>query len=85
METLLNCAEKVMDKAGKSRVIKFPISLFDLMPNNRDEYFRYIGSLTSPDCDETVIWTIFSESVPISHSQVMIFFYRRNFLRLLGY
>jgi len=41
-----------------------------LLPDNLSEYFRYNGSLTTPPCHQSVLWTIFNERVKISHSQV---------------
>lgn len=34
-------------------------------------YFRYQGSLTTPDCSETVVWTVFEEPVEIGREQVL--------------
>ncbi|CAF3670517.1 unnamed protein product [Adineta steineri] len=39
------------------------LSLNSLMGNNRNEYWRYAGSLTTPPCTENVIWTIFKEPI----------------------
>ncbi|CAG9818339.1 unnamed protein product [Phaedon cochleariae] len=45
----------------------------DFVPRDRAGYFRYQGSLTTPDCNEGVVWTIFTSTIPISKKQVHIF------------
>jgi len=42
-------------------------SLMNLFVNNVDtsQFFRYKGSLTTPTCDEAVIWTVFSNPIKI--------------------
>jgi len=37
-----------------------------------DEYYYYMGSLTTPTCDEVVLWTVFSQSIPISEKQLNV-------------
>ncbi|CAM6122717.1 unnamed protein product [Calypogeia fissa] len=37
---------------------------------NFSEYYRYEGSLTAPDCQENVVWTILSTVYEISEEQV---------------
>uniref|UniRef100_A0A8C6SPE9 Carbonic anhydrase n=1 Tax=Neogobius melanostomus TaxID=47308 RepID=A0A8C6SPE9_9GOBI len=41
----------------------------DLLPARLDEYYRYDGSLTTPPCYPSVLWTIFRNPVTISRSQ----------------
>ncbi|XP_044748510.1 putative carbonic anhydrase 5 [Coccinella septempunctata] len=44
-----------------------------LLPREFTRFYRYDGSLTTPDCNDVVVWTIFSELVPISKDQVKQF------------
>ncbi|CAJ0939045.1 unnamed protein product [Ranitomeya imitator] len=41
-----------------------------LLPEGPDQYFRYGGSLTTPPCYESVVWTVFYNKVQISMSQM---------------
>ena len=41
-----------------------------LLPGNLWRYYRYQGSLTTPPCHQSVLWTLFQERISISHAQV---------------
>nr|XP_033780362.1 carbonic anhydrase 14 isoform X2 [Geotrypetes seraphini] len=43
----------------------------NLLPDQLDQYYRYRGSLTTPPCYESVLWTVFSHKVQISESQLL--------------
>lgn len=47
-------------------------SLLDLLPKEEKlrNYFRYLGSLTTPTCDEKVVWTVFQEPIQLHREQV---------------
>jgi carbonic anhydrase len=49
------------------------IMLNQLLPKNVEEYYYYQGGLTTPTCDEVVLWTNFMSPVSISESQLSVF------------
>nr|1ZNC_A Chain A, CARBONIC ANHYDRASE IV [Homo sapiens]1ZNC_B Chain B, CARBONIC ANHYDRASE IV [Homo sapiens]3F7B_A Chain A, Carbonic anhydrase 4 [Homo sapiens]3F7B_B Chain B, Carbonic anhydrase 4 [Homo sapiens]3F7U_A Chain A, Carbonic anhydrase 4 [Homo sapiens]3F7U_B Chain B, Carbonic anhydrase 4 [Homo sapiens]3F7U_C Chain C, Carbonic anhydrase 4 [Homo sapiens]3F7U_D Chain D, Carbonic anhydrase 4 [Homo sapiens]3FW3_A Chain A, Carbonic anhydrase 4 [Homo sapiens]3FW3_B Chain B, Carbonic anhydrase 4 len=50
-------------------------SLLDLLPKEEKlrHYFRYLGSLTTPTCDEKVVWTVFREPIQLHREQILAF------------
>lgn len=48
-------------------------SLDSLFPGDTAVYYRYHGSLTTPPCYESVIWTIFKSHIKISEQQIQQF------------
>ncbi|PKK24064.1 carbonic anhydrase VI [Columba livia] len=40
-----------------------------MLPENLSHFYRYQGSLTTPPCSESVIWTIFHSPIVLSHTQ----------------
>ncbi|GLH12011.1 Carbonic anhydrase 9-like Protein [Gryllus bimaculatus] len=51
--------------------IKF--SPASLLPHDTSKFYRYYGSLTTPGCDESVVWTVLSNSLPLSNKQISLF------------
>lgn len=41
-----------------------------LLPARLDEYYRYDGSLTTPPCYPSVLWTVFRNTMTVSQKQV---------------
>uniref|UniRef100_A0A7M4EMM2 Carbonic anhydrase n=1 Tax=Crocodylus porosus TaxID=8502 RepID=A0A7M4EMM2_CROPO len=52
----------------KAQVPGFNIQ--ELLPKKLNEYYRYEGSLTTPPCYPSVLWTVFRHPVYISEEQV---------------
>lgn len=48
------------------------------LPRDTAGFYRYVGSLTTPSCNEGVIWTVFTNKIPISKQQVVNFIFALN-------
>uniref|UniRef100_A0A5F8GEJ8 carbonic anhydrase n=1 Tax=Monodelphis domestica TaxID=13616 RepID=A0A5F8GEJ8_MONDO len=60
---------------GQSVELASTFRLENLLPERRllSSYYRYLGSLTTPACDEVVVWTVFKEPIPIGRAQLAQF------------
>ncbi|KAF6074085.1 carbonic anhydrase 14 [Phyllostomus discolor] len=47
-----------------------PFNVRELLPPVLAHFFRYNGSLTTPPCYQSVLWTVFSRRAQISREQV---------------
>jgi carbonic anhydrase len=45
------------------------VSFKDLLPKQTTSFYRYSGSLTTPFCQQIVIWTVFDTPVEVSEKQ----------------
>ncbi|XP_061783004.1 carbonic anhydrase 15 [Nerophis lumbriciformis] len=56
-------------KGQTTNVTPFP--LMSLLPeNNMSQYYRYYGSLTTPPCSQSVVWTLYEVPIYISWTQL---------------
>lgn len=42
------------------------VTFRQLLPKDLTQFYRYEGSLTTPDCNEQVVWTVFNRALPVS-------------------
>ncbi|KAM4737206.1 carbonic anhydrase 6 [Anableps anableps] len=55
--------------AGQSMNIS-NVHVRSMLPENLSHFFRYEGSLTTPPCFESIIWTVFDTPITLSHNQI---------------
>ncbi|XP_068608535.1 carbonic anhydrase 6 [Brachionichthys hirsutus] len=46
------------------------INVRSMLPENLYNFFRYEGSLTTPPCYESIIWTVFDTPITLSQNQI---------------
>ncbi|KAM9000458.1 carbonic anhydrase 4 [Sarcophilus harrisii] len=71
-----NLVENLKNIPYKSKFASLKeFSLSDLLPkvDKLKHYYRYQGSLTTPDCQEKVIWTVFQEPIQLHEDQILEF------------
>jgi len=71
LNPLVKTIEKITKKGEKAQIKSFP--LVELLPRNTDDFFRYNGSLTTPGCNQIVLWTVFKDTIGISENQLKKF------------
>ncbi|XP_066152640.1 putative carbonic anhydrase 3 isoform X1 [Euwallacea fornicatus] len=71
-QPLLDIIDNLKDTVGEPRQLH-GFNAKSFIPRDKAGFYRYYGSLTTPGCNEGVIWTIFTSTLPISVRQVKIF------------
>ncbi|TRY96615.1 hypothetical protein DNTS_024246 [Danionella cerebrum] len=46
------------------------LNVRSMLPENLSHFFRYQGSLTTPPCFESILWTVFDTPITLSHNQI---------------
>ncbi|XP_045187564.2 carbonic anhydrase 1-like [Mercenaria mercenaria] len=73
LDPIIQAIQQVTDPDWDNRVELTAMSIRNLLPKNACRYYRYHGSLTTPECQESVIWTVFAEKLTISERQLSVF------------
>ncbi|KAM9788630.1 LOW QUALITY PROTEIN: carbonic anhydrase 4-like [Neosynchiropus ocellatus] len=70
LDTVIAALGRVPNNGSSAVVPNFRLS--DLVPPSKElhGYYRYVGSMTTPGCEQAVAWTVFHRMLPISSRQV---------------
>jgi len=69
LDDIVEALTEVVD-TDDSHNAQYGKTLNALLPDDTSKFFRYLGSLTTPSCNEVVIWTVFEEPVSITEAQL---------------
>uniref|UniRef100_A0A8C0WIF5 Alpha-carbonic anhydrase domain-containing protein n=1 Tax=Castor canadensis TaxID=51338 RepID=A0A8C0WIF5_CASCN len=67
-EHILSHLHEIRHKDQKTSVP--PFNMRELLPPQLEQFFRYNGSLTTPPCYQSVLWTVFNLKAQISMEQL---------------
>ncbi|XP_070164806.1 carbonic anhydrase 2-like isoform X2 [Polyergus mexicanus] len=71
---ILETTKMVSNWVGKNMApIRTKLIPLLLLPKDHTTYYQYEGSLTTPGCQESVMWFVMTEKLPISEAQVNVF------------
>uniref|UniRef100_A0AAY4A282 Carbonic anhydrase n=1 Tax=Denticeps clupeoides TaxID=299321 RepID=A0AAY4A282_9TELE len=72
-KTLTSYLPKIIEKSNFADISP-NITVYDLISAvNISRYYRYLGSLTTPNCNEAVVWTVFKEPIKVSQNLIDLF------------
>ncbi|XP_060553606.1 carbonic anhydrase 14-like [Ruditapes philippinarum] len=73
LEPVIQVLPEVRDPDDHTLITIPATSIKHFLPKFPDRYFRYHGSLTTPNCNQAVIWSVFEQPQFISERQLNYF------------
>lgn len=66
-------ALRLVKEPGRQATLGSRLAPGRLLPTDTARWWRYAGSLTTPGCDQGVVWTVFRDTLPAARSQIKEF------------
>ncbi|XP_076106508.1 uncharacterized protein LOC143075096 [Mytilus galloprovincialis] len=67
-EQLANGINSILEYGKKANVSN--VSMQDFLPQRKNAFYHYRGSLTTPPCYESVMWFVMADTIPMSGRQL---------------
>ncbi|XP_026183852.1 carbonic anhydrase IV c [Mastacembelus armatus] len=79
LNTVISALGQVQNNDSSTVIPNFRLS--DIIPSAKDlhSYYRYVGSMTTPGCEQAVAWTVFQRTLSISSRQLDAIFQQCRF------
>ncbi|XP_041808939.1 carbonic anhydrase 4-like [Chelmon rostratus] len=70
LDAVIAALGRVQNNGSSTVIPNFRLS--DVIPSAKElhSYYRYVGSMTTPGCEQAVAWTVFHRTLPISSRQL---------------
>lgn len=72
-DSIVNALQNITIPGSNISLNALSVDTFIPPRDNLTKYYRYHGSLTTPGCAESVVWTLFEEPIPLSRDQLSAF------------
>ncbi|KAJ7997382.1 hypothetical protein DPEC_G00228410 [Dallia pectoralis] len=72
-EPIIKAIRNITAPGTNTPLVDLSLEQLILPPENMTNYYRYLGSLTTPGCTEAVIWTVFEKPIYLSKEQLQEF------------
>ncbi|XP_047124847.2 carbonic anhydrase [Hydra vulgaris] len=72
LKDVFNNIQNVINAGNKTNIVPVPLSSF-VPQNSSDSYYHYAGSLTTPECSESVMWIVNQKFMKVSSIQLQAF------------
>lgn len=72
-EGLINALHNITQHSSNTTLSGVSLAMFIPPVDDMKKYYRYDGSLTTPGCEEVVVWTLFEIPVSLSKEQLREF------------
>ncbi|XP_062573340.1 putative carbonic anhydrase 3, partial [Saccostrea cucullata] len=73
LEPIIQAMKVIRDPEDHAKVKVEAQAIKNFLPEDTSKFYRYNGSLTTPGCFESVIWTVFEDKLTLSARQMAEF------------